>query len=711
MPDPLTQLLAVLRIIQAIYFSSIKEHVHPLLPREKSHEPRLLKTCFHALVSVSLSETSFAQLLKDFLKEHGSIILGLNGADVEHDDDAMEDDHQFSVIEAQRRTADVMISIDEVGLGGSQAQQIFAEVMSGLLTAHVNSTYARQWTSPSTVPARLQVWVEEHFSKFVVQVLACLSGDAETQDGRATQVTIEDVTSWQQRAISDLGTLRLKELFEIIIEWDSDTRGAIEDLKQYLTTTTARAHLLSHFSSVISQRLLQPGASTTEILQIYICIIRAFAVLDPKGVLLERLARPIRRYLRDREDTVKIIVGGLLADPNDDTTSTDALVELAIELDKMTDVSGNDDYGELDWDDMTWVPDPVDAGPEYKKTKSSDVIGTLISLFESKDVFVKEFQNVLGERLLKTNTDFDKEVRVLELLKLRFGDSPLQPCEVMLRDVLESRRTDTWVKGQQRIDDSELAVSTKILSRLFWPSLHSETFVLPPEMRAFQEHYSAGFERYKTSRKLTWLDALGQVTVELQLEDRTIHETVQTWQASVIYAFQTVDKKSEPVTKTVDQLVEELEMDEDLVTNAITFWVGKLVLLKSPTDTYSVLEKLPPTATSETGSGSTAPSAVLVAAAAAQSASAASSIATSAIRSEEDILEEKMTSVYWQFIVAMLTNQGPMPLQNIVMMLNFAVPGGFPYGNEELRAYLGRKIQERKMELSGGNYKIIKGAT
>jgi hypothetical protein len=51
------------------------------------------------------------------------------------------------------------------------------------------------------------------------------------------------------------------------------------------------------------------------------------------------------------------------------------------------------------------------ASAEYKKFKASDVIGSLISLYDSKDVFVKEFQNIMGDRLLKKDFDFDKEVQ------------------------------------------------------------------------------------------------------------------------------------------------------------------------------------------------------------------------------------------------------------------------------------------------------------
>ena len=36
-----------------------------------------------------------------------------------------------------------------------------------------------------------------------------------------------------------------------------------------------------------------------------------------------------------------------------------------MELDKANEAGGQEmgDVGELDWDDMQWVPDPIDAGP------------------------------------------------------------------------------------------------------------------------------------------------------------------------------------------------------------------------------------------------------------------------------------------------------------------------------------------------------------
>ncbi len=297
--------------------------------------------------------------IKVFLKKQASFILGL-------EERTEAQDASASIGEARRRTQKVMKSLQEMGLGGNQAQRLFAEVMSEILTTYINKTYAGQWNSPSTIAEQLRDWVENHFARLVVEILSCLKeiqSDAEAD--QHTKVTHADVERWQEMGLNRLGALRTKELFEIIVDWDNGSRGAVEDLKRYVTNTTSRISLTNSFSNVLSHRLLHPGASTTEILQFYISLIRAFAVLDPKGVLLDRVARPIRRYLRERDDTVNIVVGGLLADPDDESSAADVLVELATELNKTAGLTGEDDMddGDLDWDDMSWMPDPVDAGP------------------------------------------------------------------------------------------------------------------------------------------------------------------------------------------------------------------------------------------------------------------------------------------------------------------------------------------------------------
>ncbi|KAA8644201.1 hypothetical protein EYZ11_004675 [Aspergillus tanneri] len=753
----LQKVVHCLQLARRVYFAPLMEYVLPLLDSTEQEKVFIkLRREFHMMVSHGLPWSQVSVLLTRELTKEILVILGIDTlsqlGDVNEaaSVDNMEVDRQHSVsyrdwrdepsaeirmqmmtesedaqVNAARdRLLSLLTGLQLVGMGGDKAQKVFADVMNTMVTEFVRAAYTGQWEGPSLVSEHLRQWIENVFARLVVQVLAIInvpgSGDKKPD---SLDVSLSDVDKWQEIAIARLGALRTGELFEITVEWPA-TSGAIEDLRHFITYSAGRIHLTHCFAAVLIRRLLHPGASTVEILQLYISIIRAFNLLDPKGVLLDRVARPIRRYLRDRDDTVKVIVGGLLADPaNADghtATGGDTLVELSAELAKAHQNSLRNETGELDWDDMNWVPDPIDAAADYRKSKASDVIGSLISLFESKETFVKEMQSMLAERLLEKRTEFEQELSVLELLKVRFGDSALQACEVMMRDIFDSRRVDAVVRNDQGLAGASTAqlpgtpdnnasqqpdLHAKILSHFFWPELQEQEFKVPRDIAELQQRYSAGFASLKQSRKLTWLNGLGQVTVELDLEDRVFVDEVTTWQATVIYAFDSASSKRD--TRTVDELARDLEMLAALVRSACLFWVSKRILTEVQRDTFRVLEVLPSEdeeipgnrSATEMGDASTEPT---HAAAAADAAAAAA-----AKESAEAAAMEKM-NLYWQFIVGMLTNQGAMPLQRIVMMLKIAVPGGFPFSNEELREFLAGMVSKGKIEIvSGGNYRIV----
>lgn len=291
----------------------------------------------------------------------------------------------------------------------------------------------------------------------------------------------------------------------------------------------------------------------------------------------------------------------------------------------------------------------------------------------------------------------------------------------MLRDVQESRVLDRNIRedqdfplqnsarrgptdGAQREQSLGPQLHAKILSRLFWPQLHEESFALPEEIAALQGRFERGFENLKPSRKLTWLYALGQVTVELELDDRTVLEEVTTWQASVIHAFHdpTAEPQSRQTTRTVMQLVDTLKMDESLVRNGLRFWAAKRVLFEVTKDAFAVLERLDQAKGGSEDGNSGVPGEGAVAFGVSGDVQGED---IALFRSGEDVAKEKL-QMYWQFIVGMLTNGGPMPLPQIAMMLNFAVAGGFPHGEEELREYLNVMVQESRLEFLGGRYKI-----
>ncbi|KAK2766254.1 hypothetical protein FQN54_007771 [Arachnomyces sp. PD_36] len=775
----LLKIVRCLQLAQRIYRAPFVKYILPVLD-PTDHEAALsaLLHSMKAITTYSLSPRKISSLLTEEMVNETIVILGIQTEPIndpsktdDNAEDSMDIDSQYSTsyadwkaepdesarakimsrcedgsqaAKARARLLGLLKGIQDVGYGGSRGQKVFADVMNDMMSLFIRSTYSGQWEAPSLATNHLRQWIQQVFAKLVGQVLDILQiSDVPTTAEEAPDFSLGDVERWEDMAVARLGALRIYELFDIVVEWDM-SKGAIEDLRHYTTNPITRYYLTSSFNSVLIQRLLQPGASTLDILRLYISIIRAFNLLDPKGVLLDRVARPIRRYLKDREDTVKVIVESLLADSDADSQA-ETLAELSTELTKAHELSLQNTTGELDWDDMEWAPDPIDAAPDYTQSKNSDVIGSLMSLFDTKEAFVKELQSMLGDRLLKNTTDYDQEISILELLKLRFGDAALQVCQVMLRDVLDSKRVDTVIRNDQKMSTrrspaqhpvtpnrtaSEADPSSdvpqlhaKILSRLFWPTLQDIPFKVPSEIESLQDRYSTGFESLKQSRKLKWLNGLGHVTIELDLEDRVYKDEVTTWQATVIHAFQndephTSATPSDPISKTVPELSQQLEMTPSLVRSACLFWVSKRILTEPEHDTFRVLEVLPseqgtedsdPTTTGTgTGTNPTQTPSHPNAPTTSSAADAAEAEAAAAAKESADAAASAKMNLYWQFIVGMLTNQGAMPLQRIIMMLKIVVPDGFPFSSEELREFLAGMVAKGKLEIvSGGSYRIV----
>jgi anaphase-promoting complex subunit 2 len=599
-------------------------------------------------------------------------------------------------------------SLSKVGLAGERFQMLFAEVMDAMMGEFVVGSYAGQWSfdprrrsssgTGSYCTSHLQSWVEDHFSRLAVEVLGQLGG---------SPVAWSDVAKWKEIAIARLATLRINELFDITLQWP-ESRDGLEDLRVSVTTPQRRLQLTDTFSQTLQRRLLHPGCSTLKILQVYISMIKTFHALDHSKVLLDRVVHSLQLYLCQRDDAIRIVVAGLLYDQRKDGTDAagDTLTELAGLLrsdPRQPQESGADD--DLDWDDMNWVPVPVDASVNYKRPKSEDVIGTLIGALGSKDTFIKEFQSILADRLLWGPKPFTQEMSVLKLLRKRFGENALQNCEVMHRDVLESdelhphiqKRLNFLIAKENTLPDIRL----RILSRLFWPSLPREHFIIPPPVQEVQTQYEDKFRKFKADRKLTFINNLGTATVELELKDRKITQTCKTYHAAVIYAFaadEADEGASSPVIYTVDELEEKLQIDTDLLEESLAFWVKKRVLRVSSKGTFAVLESL----SDEESAKDNAPTAL-------GASTGASDTPSKKPRRAMNAAEKEQRKVYWQFIKGMLTNSAAsMPLAQIAMMMKMLIPGGFPWSNEELQGFLGDMVSEGELELVAGKYKLVK---
>ncbi|GAA6105749.1 anaphase-promoting complex subunit 2 [Tachysurus ichikawai] len=483
--------------------------------------------------------------------------------------------------------------------------------------------------------------------------------------------------------------MRIDELFSIIRDFPEST-PAVEDLKFCLERTNQRQQLLNSLKSAFETRLLHPGVHTSDIITVYISAIKALRELDPSMVILQVACQPIRKYLRTREDTVRQIVASLTGD-------TEGCSELASELSRADPVTletqDSEDEGS---DPEEWSPDPTDALTDKtgSKRRSSDIISLLVSIFGSKEIFIDEYKTVLADRLLhQLNYNTAREIRNVELLKLRFGESHMHYCEVMLKDVADSRRINTNVHEEEaRLPEDEqppVALSAMILSSEFWPQLKEEKLELPAAVSKSMEAYTHRFEKLKAMRTLSWKPHLGSVTLDVELEDRTLTNlSVSPIHAAIILHFQ--DKG----TWALEELSGVLGVPQELLRRKLALWQQHGVLHEESPGRYGVLEKASSRERPDRG--------IMLL----DSDEEGDSNTTTQSEQREEKLQ-----LFWAYIQAMLTNLESMTLERIHSMLRMFVatgPGVTEMDVNELQAFLQKKVRDHQLIVSAGVYRLPK---
>ncbi|KAK7462917.1 hypothetical protein VKT23_007497 [Stygiomarasmius scandens] len=531
------------------------------------------------------------------------------------------------------------------------------------IEAYVLENCAGQWAEP--MMENLRTWMSE---KIVPWMLLMYGREATTTDD--ARVMLANVGSrFDFHMAKTLCDLRTREIFDIIVDYP-DSNGALQDLKECLQRVDQRGALVKSLRKANRKRLLHPGADTRLILSQYVSTIKCLRIVDPPGVLLFKVADPIRRYLRERPDTIRCIVSNLVGDED----SGDSLVD---ESEPIVPLQQPDTE---DYTDSNWEPEPIDAGPDFRTNKPSDVISTLVSIYDSKDLFVKELQVLLAQRLLAITDDnevkVEKERRNIEILKIRFGEAALQVCEVMLKDMTDSKRIDGHVQSQKAS-----IVHPTIISRQFWPMLESSEIVMPGQFQVLQEQYAKEFSTFKPDKRLRWLPHLGTVHLELQLEDRTVKADVPPLEAAFIELF------SEKNIWSMDELIAAVgSVDRSAALKALLTWVHKGILREDEQGTFRLLE-----IAEEASPTREQP----------RLASTQQEIAP--VTSLQQQQAEQM-KVYWKFIEGMLTNLGQLPLDRIQTMLKFAP--GYDQTIEQLAGFMEAARREGLVTVKDGIWKL-----
>lgn len=341
------------------------------------------------------------------------------------------------------------------------------------------------------------------------------------------------------------------------------------------------------------------------------------------------------------------IVAGLTGD-------SDGTGDLAVELSKTDPASletgqdSEDDSGEPE----DWVPDPVDADPgkSSSKRRSSDIISLLVSIYGSKDLFINEYRSLLADRLLhQFSFSPEREIRNVELLKLRFGEAPMHFCEVMLKDMADSRRINANIREEDEKRPAEeqppFGVYAVILSSEFWPPFKDEKLEVPEDIRKALDVYCKKYEKLKD--QASW---------------------------------------------TLEELSKVVKMPVALLRRRMAVWLQQGVLREEPAGTFSVVEEERP---------QDRDSMVLLD----SDDDSDSGMASQADQKEEELL------LFWTYIQAMLTNLESLSLERIYSMLRMFVVTGPALAEidlQELQGFLQKKVREQQLVYAGGVYRLPK---
>lgn len=498
-------------------------------------------------------------------------------------------------------------------------------------------------------------------------------------------------------------SIRSSEIFDIIADYP-DSLPAVMDLHKALSKAQKVSTIVRALKQSFRNRLLHPGAQTGQVLQMYINTIKVMRAFDPSDSLLDTAAEEVRAYLRGRSDTVRCIMTSLM----DDQAESDLYEELqrhdAIPLDQAQYDSDDDDEPP----DLNWNPAPSKyyqriSGVMGNRAvdKNADLLAMMVRIYGSNDLFVDEYRLMLADKLL-ASTDFDteKDIHNLELLKLRFGEMSMRQCEIMIKDMEDSKRITSNIhymlktrRNNDSMDDREDVVDVAIISHIFWPPLQKEAMKYHPKIQDKLDEFSNEYAKYKKPRRLVWFQHIGQVQLELEVIEEDGEISTKEFTCSPLHATLISHFEDNDGCWTLSALSSETGVSDDIIKKKMGYWVNNKVVkvTHEPEVTYQLLSHHD----SDTNNNH-----------------------NDFYDDEDQIIvslsgqEEEEWEVYESYVVGMLSNLGQLPLERIHNMLKTFVTGSEHKYNktpQQLSMFLQNLCHKEKLECGAdGMYKLVK---
>ena len=601
--------------------------------------------------------------------------------------------------------------LHDLGLG-ALSEEAYAQVRSDSLGLVVwGSPVSHAGPSPpaKVVCSRLYGWlaanVQGVYDKFCLQAarayiaqvsLPFVQGLLAAQSGRGGALA-----QWQSRMeffiYHALGSMRTEELFDIVVEYP-DSSPAILDLKECLRQTGNLAKLVERFRVAVEARLLHPAAATSDILTQYISMVRVLRLLDPSGMVLEAVVAPVKAYLKGRRDAIREVLLMLV----DDSEDGDELLQHELAHGSPGSLEGDEAAAaESEWEALLegerWEPDPVDATPakRVRGRRTGDVVGLLLGIFADQEKYTNEYKAMLAQKvLLRLDYGTDQDKKIFQLLKLRFPDKLLHDCDVMLKDVADSRRIDSNIKILKNGAGALERFDALIVSEQFWPQFQGEAAVPPPRIQGQMAAFAAGYRELRTPRSLHWRPQLGMASLALHFPAGTGGHTAgparpRTYTVPAAHAC-VIAKFEERRSWLASELAAVLDLSDEALRAKAGFWVGSKVLVMDEARHGDVRYTLAGEAGTQ-GAGEV---------------DEESWTGDESFVMTSDQVLEKEERLYESYVMTMLTNNESLVLEKIHNMLKmFMIEPKYNKTLVELETFLDKLLEQGKVLFEAGTYK------
>jgi anaphase-promoting complex subunit 2 len=652
---------------------------------------------------------------------------------------AVDDDVPFDVDQYRL----VCVQLHSVGLI-SACEDLITHVLFAEISARVDGLADSSYERPILEP--LRAWLQSSVKSWLELTL---HPDVAHDAGVAARHWLARLDG---HAVRSVAAVRCAALMNIVREYP-DSIGALDDLRACLQVTGEFERVVRALNEQYDMRLLHLGANTSDIITQFVSTIAALRYVEPAGVMLEHVLDPIRAYLRGRDDTIRCMLHAFTDESSelyDEFMHGDASAAAVALCDD--DIFSGEVNDERRAAYRAWQPDPIHAHTSSSRAaRQTDTISMLVSIYGSSARFVKEYRNILGERLLMlASFAVDSELTQAEMFKVRFGELSMAECGIMLKDVGDAKRVNAHVASETNV--APLAVM--ICSYLSWPTLKQATLKLPDWLTARLDAFAAKYRVHKAQRDLQLAPHHGAVELDVQPDgaDAPISVTCSPLQATVVLCFATtvsvaatsefigaVDDStgaapSIPVSdedaeaarhgRSVDAIAAQVGATADDVRAALAFWAAKRVLkFNGASGLWQIA------ATTATGSQQQQQQQQQ------QTSDGNVDVDVDDVDNDDDDDDddsddeddddldgaderagggggagdgnESEFDEARMFIVAMLTNLGALPAARINMMLSNFV-SGYSAPTEALTRYLSQMVKDGVLECNSGSYSLKK---